>query len=276
MSDWIKVQTTLPNKREVVAVASMLGIDRYAVVGRLIELWSWFDANTVDGFCHAVSVTYVDDLCRQNGFADALLAVGWLQVSEDPKGVLMPHFERHNGKSSKNRALNAERQSRHRVNGNADTVTNVTQEPLLNALPDKRREEHIDQDQKKDQKHVPQAARFEEFWSAYPIKRGKSTARAKWVQKRLDGKADDLIADVQKRITDDEQWLRGFAPHASTYLHQERWQDELKGREQPKATQSKTMQALTKLQEMKHGQPNVDTEPNAAPRHSRLGGPASV
>lgn len=139
--DWIKVETKLPSKREVVAIADELGLDRYAVVGRLIELWAWFDANTVDGFCHAVSVTYVDDLCRQNGFANALIRVGWLEVSNDPKGVLMPKFERHNGKSSKNRILNAERQSRHRVSSNDSAVTEVTQGPLPKALPEKRREE---------------------------------------------------------------------------------------------------------------------------------------
>jgi hypothetical protein len=108
---------------------------------------------------------------------------------------------------------------------------------------------------KTEQEHVPQAARFDEFWSVYPIKRGKKTARDKWVQKRLDGKADELIADVCKRLVSDRQWLDGFAPHAATYLHQERWQDEMAGREQtrqPSGTpQSKTMQAIQNAQRMK-------------------------
>lgn len=87
----------------------------------------------------------------------------------------------------------------------------------------------------KDQKHVPQAARFQDFWDAYPIKRAKKAAQAKWKQKRLDAKADELIADVKRRVRDDQQWRDGFAPHASTYLHQERWTDELAGRKQQPA-----------------------------------------
>ncbi len=82
------------------------------------------------------------------------------------------------------------------------------------------------------QKHVPQAARFPDFWAAYPVKRGKKTARDKWKQKHLDAIADRLIADVQRRTKSDWQWLGGFVPHASTYLHQERWEDELGAAEQ--------------------------------------------
>lgn len=84
-------------------------------------------------------------------------------------------------------------------------------------------------DKSKDKEHVPQAARFPEFWSVYPIKRGKKTARAKWAAKKLDGIADRLIADVRNRIARDKQWRGGFIPHASTYLTQERWDDELGG-----------------------------------------------
>lgn len=88
-------------------------------------------------------------------------------------------------------------------------------------------------DKSKEQEHVPQAARFADFWSVYPIKRAKKAAESKWKQKRLDAKADELIADVKRRVRDDQQWRDGFAPHAATYLHQERWTDELAGRKRP-------------------------------------------
>jgi len=120
------------------------------------------------------------------------------------------------------------------------------------------------------------ASRFAEFWSVYPIKRGKKTAHAKWVSKRLDERADELITDVQKRIASDEQWLRGFAPHASTYLQQERWEDELKGRREPAQPISKSMQALQTIERMKRGQreqQNFDLESHAAADVPRIGGP---
>ena len=80
-----------------------------------------------------------------------------------------------------------------------------------------------------DQKHSaqPSATRFGEFWSAYPRKRGKKPAEAKWKAKRLDRIADELIADVRKRIASDDRWKRGFIPDPLTYLNQERWDDAL-------------------------------------------------
>jgi hypothetical protein len=69
--------------------------------------------------------------------------------------------------------------------------------------------------------------RFAEFWEAYPSKTGKKPAEEKWRQKRLDAHADAIIADVRKRITKDRRWLDGFIPNPSTYLHQERWNDEM-------------------------------------------------
>lgn len=41
------------------------------------------------------------------GFADALIQVGWLV--ENDGGLSLPNFERHNGKSSKKRAVTNER-----------------------------------------------------------------------------------------------------------------------------------------------------------------------
>lgn len=83
-------------------------------------------------------------------------------------------------------------------------------------------------------KHVPQAARFEEFWAGYPVKKEKKGARAKWIAKRLDERADEIIADVKARISKDDQWRRGFIPHPTTYLNGERWNDEMTApRQQP-------------------------------------------
>jgi len=48
-----------------------------------------------------------------------------------------------------------------------------------------------------------------------------------WRRKRLDARADALIADVQRRIEGDRRWLDGYVPDPTTYLNQERWNDEL-------------------------------------------------
>lgn len=77
------------------------------------------------------------------------------------------------------------------------------------------------------------ALRFSEWWEVYPKKVGRKPCLEKWKAKHLDAKADELIADVQKRITGDGRWLDGFIPDPKTYLAQERWADELQPRRAP-------------------------------------------
>ena len=68
---------------------------------------------------------------------------------------------------------------------------------------------------------------FDRWWRVYPKKRKKKTARAIWKKKRLDAKVSELIIDVSTRISHDERWLNGYVPDPTTYLNQERWDDEL-------------------------------------------------
>lgn len=85
--------------------------------------------------------------------------------------------------------------------------------------------------QKQEQKPlVRQAARFAEFWAAYPVKKGRAEAEAKWKARGLDSIADRIIADVQARKVSDRQWLDGYAPHGSTYVNGRGWEDEIEAR----------------------------------------------
>lgn len=69
--------------------------------------------------------------------------------------------------------------------------------------------------------------RFAEFWQAYPKKTGRKPTETKWKAKRLDARADELIADVKRRMASDRKWIEGYVPNPLTYLTQERWQDEI-------------------------------------------------
>jgi len=69
--------------------------------------------------------------------------------------------------------------------------------------------------------------RFADFWDVYPRKVKKVEARKVWASKKLDAKADELIADVKERREKDRQWIDGFVPHPTTYLRGERWGDEI-------------------------------------------------
>jgi hypothetical protein len=79
------------------------------------------------------------------------------------------------------------------------------------------------------QQPAQRAARFAEFWAAYPNRKGKADALAKWKSRGLDDVADRILADVKARRTSDRDWLRGFIPHGSTYINGRGWEDEIPG-----------------------------------------------
>jgi len=73
--------------------------------------------------------------------------------------------------------------------------------------------------------------RFEEFWKLYPSTRktNKKGCREKWRAKRLDEKAATVLEDVRWRSKFHKPWLKDdgkYVPMPSTYLTQERWNDD--------------------------------------------------
>lgn len=69
---------------------------------------------------------------------------------------------------------------------------------------------------------------FEQFWQQYPKKVGKLTAKRSWEKLSLENQQKALEAIVEHR----KYWsAKGteleFIPHASTWLNQERFEDEL-------------------------------------------------
>jgi hypothetical protein len=68
---------------------------------------------------------------------------------------------------------------------------------------------------------------FEHYWAAVPVRVKKKSAQDLWKRKRLDGKIEIILADIEKRKKEDDRWLRGFIPDPPVYLRQERWEDEI-------------------------------------------------
>ncbi|MFZ0871578.1 MAG: hypothetical protein WAM90_12750, partial [Rhodanobacter sp.] len=121
--------------------------------------------------------------------------------------------------------------------------------------------------------------RFDEFWSLYPVKKGKAEAATKWKARNLDAIADVILADVQKRKTHDQDWVDGYIPHGSTYVNGKGWEDGLKPLRSSViaiAAPSKTLTAIQKLEARKHA--NLDRERDLAglpeAHDLRLGSPA--
>lgn len=144
--DWIKIEHATVDKPEVFQIAELLGVDPDTVVGKLVRIWVWADVQTLNGNAVTVTTATIDRIAYLSGFAAALIKVGWLIVrrSNDSESLQFPNFDRHNGQTAKNRAVTNRRVAKHRQQGNADGVTDVTHPPLPKPLPEKRREEDIE------------------------------------------------------------------------------------------------------------------------------------
>jgi len=137
--DWMKLELVTPDKQEVWSMAENLELDPDAVVGKLIRVWRWFDQHSEEGNARSVSKALLDREVCVSGFCEAMKNEGWMLENE---GVIsLPNFDKHNGKSAKNRANTAKRVAKHKglSGANGGSVTKVT----VAALPreEKRREE---------------------------------------------------------------------------------------------------------------------------------------
>lgn len=136
--DWIKFESTTPDKPEVVRMAAILQIDQDAVIGKLLRVWTWADQNSLDGNDVSVTSAFLDRIAFCPGFTAAMREVGWL--AGDDSRFSLPNFERHNGKTAKRRAVTAKRVAEFRGSSNADRTQPVTPSRLHKALPEKRRD----------------------------------------------------------------------------------------------------------------------------------------
>lgn len=227
-SSWIKIEVITPDKPEVYQIAEILEIDPDSAMGKLVRLWAWADQQTIDGNakCNAPSVTKsaIDRITFVNGFADALINVGWLVF--DKNALVFHNFERHNGNSSKKRALTNSRVTKLREmkrKGNADNVTDTYQK----ALPE---EEEEREKERKDSKNIlshgekiakrpnenfsgsektcevkltqPYPVNFEVAWKEYPKRAGgadKLGAFKSWQARVREGVDPDVILAGVKR-----------------------------------------------------------------------------
>lgn len=133
--DWIKLETTTPDKPEVYTLAERLALSRDEVLGKLVRMFVWFDQHLASGNAPVVTEKSLNAHIGVTDFAQALVDVGWLAVDNaQPGAVVIRNFERHNGKTAKRRALTKQRAGEFRERQRND---GVTPEPVQ----EKRREE---------------------------------------------------------------------------------------------------------------------------------------
>ena len=83
---WIEVHDNLPDHPKVIDLADLLNMDKDAVVGKLIRLWTWALNSREDGYLRAQDATTVADVMRVKlkpaALIVALVEVGFLDPAD--------------------------------------------------------------------------------------------------------------------------------------------------------------------------------------------------
>lgn len=75
---------------------------------------------------------------------------------------------------------------------------------------------------------------FKEFWDEYPKRRtDRLKCKTKFLKLDLEIQKK-IIEDVKNRKENDEKWVKGFVPMTSTYLNNQKWEDDLEVKEKLK------------------------------------------
>ena len=88
---------------------------------------------------------------------------------------------------------------------------------------------------------------FDSFWRFYPRKAGKEAARKAWLKLRPEQHIMQMIADNVKERVDKGEWRKdnqSFILHASTYLNQKRWEDEVLDQQPQKRTDPESIKSV--------------------------------
>lgn len=109
IDDFMPIRLNLPDDADVLRIAELAKIDDDAAAGKLLRVWAWAQRNSVDGRLEG-SRRAVDRIALCKGFADAMIAVGWLQVDDESGTVQIPKWEKWNSKAAKKRAYDRDRQ----------------------------------------------------------------------------------------------------------------------------------------------------------------------
>lgn len=86
---------------------------------------------------------------------------------------------------------------------------------------------------------------FESFWKLYPSRKAKKKCQEIWKRRKLDDIGDYIIEKLEHQLKNDKQYKDGiYIPNPSTYLNQDRWEDEV-------TSAQETIKAKQKLDDAK-------------------------
>jgi len=94
---------------------------------------------------------------------------------------------------------------------------------------------------------------FDSFWRFYPRKAGKEAARKAWAKLRPDQHIMQMILDNVKERVEKGEWRKdnqSFILHASTYLNQKRWEDEVLDQQTQTRTNPESIKSVSVMDKL--------------------------
>jgi hypothetical protein len=206
--DWIKFEVATLDKPEVLRMAELLGIKRREMLGLLLDFFVWLDRNSCHGSVTHMSRMSLDDVTHTPGFSAVLCDVGWAEMDDSTGVMTIKHWDRHNGKSAKTRALAKDRKVTERSRSERDK--NVTREEKRRDISSLRSD--IEHPNTSLPDWIPKDA-----WQQWCAHRGKKlTAPAKEKQivklRTLREQGLDLVAVIDAAI--ESGWATFYPPRA--------------------------------------------------------------
>jgi hypothetical protein len=90
-------------------------------------------------------------------------------------------------------------------------------------------------------------AEFENFWQAYPLKKGKAAARKAYAKARTTASADDILAGAQRYAQERANEDPHYTKWAQGWLNDQRWNDPVTPKAKPKLSARQSGTALGAL-----------------------------
>ena len=94
---------------------------------------------------------------------------------------------------------------------------------------------------------------FDSFWTFYPRKAGKEAARKAWAKLRPDEHIMQMIADNVRERVEKGEWRKdnqSYILHASTYLNQKRWEDEVLDQQTQTRTNPESIKSVSVMDKL--------------------------
>jgi len=189
----------------------------------LIRLWSHCQVRKCSVF-KGMCASKLAAVCCWRGepevFLKALVDAEWVHVLDDALEVhewLSYNITLHN---SWNNGVRGGRPCKSVVKQISEVVQDCAEKPMGSPWVS-----HGVTDREEKRRNIDMCA-FDRFWAVYPKKTAKAVALKAWKKGKCDGVVDAIVAAVDSQARS-RQWKQGIIPHASTWLNQRRWEDEL-------------------------------------------------